>query len=194
VLWRAGFSIEGHELNYAIPIAGGSLLPRIDHGNRKRVRAAQRLGLRFHHLADDELDAAYGVVAENRAKRGYSLSMSLQGLREMSRALPGRVRCFGARHDGVLVASAVCVDVNPDVLYVFYWGEIAGVERLSPVAFLATELYTVCVREDRRMLDVGTSTLRGVPNYGLIRFKKNLGCRESLKLTLGREIPTGVAG
>ena len=191
VMMRAGFRLAGHELNYAMRVSGSSLLPRMDHGNRKRVQAAQRLGLRFHHLAPEQLPDAYAVVAENRAKRGYTLSMSLDALAAMAQALPGRVRCFGVRLDAELIAAAVCVEVSRDVLYVFYWGELPGVERLSPVAYLASELYTVCVREDRRLLDIGTATLAGVPNHGLIRFKKNLGCRESMKLTLVR---TRVAG
>jgi hypothetical protein len=38
-------------------------------------------------------------------------------------------------------------------------------------------------------MDVGTSTEEGLPIYGLINFKRELGCMESLKLSFIKNIP-----
>jgi hypothetical protein len=139
-------------------------------------------------LPDDAMPAAYGVIAENRAKKGYSLSMSLEALHAMADRFPGAVRCAGVHAEGELIAASICIAVNPTTLYVFYWGEIPGAERRSPVTLLAGGLYEYCAREGFALLDVGTSTLAGEPNHGLIRYKSNLGCRPSLKLSVAKPL------
>jgi hypothetical protein len=189
VLLRAGFTVSGHELNYALEVGAAPFVDGIDRGNRKRMNAAVREGLTFEILPAEQLADAYGVIAANRAKKGYPLSMSLDALQTMADRIPGAVRCFGVRNRGELIAAAICIVVNPVTLYVFYWGDVPGVESLSPVTPLAAGLYEYCQREGFRQLDIGTSTLAGVPNHGLIRYKKNLGCRPSLKLTLSLSFP-----
>lgn len=185
VLLRSGFSLTRHELSYAIEVAG-AFVDRIDYGNRKQLKKCARAGLVCNLLPRAEYEDAYGIISESRRKKGRVPSMTWSALREMCDRMPERIRCFGVRRDGLLIAAAVCLVVNSGVLYVFYWGEIAGVETLSPVTFLAQHVYEHCVGEQIALLDLGTSTVDGIPNRGLIRYKKHLGCTESLKLTLSR--------
>lgn len=187
VLLRAGWSIARHELSYARAVAG-PFLAAVDRGNQKQLKKCARAGLRAGPLAPAERAAAYDVLVENRRKKGNRLSMSFAALEELSAAFPEAVRWSGARADGPLLAAAVALRVNPRVLYVFYWGEAPGAEAASPTTLLADELYAHCLAEGVALLDVGTATLHGVPNEGLIRYKRNLGCTESLKLSLAKEL------
>lgn len=188
VLLRAGFSIRACELNQAIAITG-AFTDRLDAGNRKQIAKAIRARLTCRPLAPEEYHLAYAVIEANRHKKGHQLSMSWAALWSMCEALPACVRCFGVhRDDGALIAAAICLRINPSVLYVFYWGEIGGVESLSPVTLLANHVYNYCVDERIALLDLGTSTLNGVPNEGLIRYKRHLGAGESLKLTLHKAL------
>jgi predicted N-acyltransferase len=187
VLLRAGFAVTRHELSYAIdvnrPFGDG-----IDRGNRKQLRKAEREGLVVADLAPHEYEAAYAVIVENRAKKGRTPSITWEGLQAMASGFPDAVRCFGARHGARLVAAAICLLVNPHVLYVFYWGEVAGAESSSPVTLVARHIHERCMAEGISLLDLGTATVLGVPDPGLVRYKRHLGCRESLKLTLAKDV------
>ena len=187
VLLRRGFVISRHELSYGIHVTG-EFVDGIDSGNRKRLQKCIRDGLESVALAREEFEDAYTVVAENRRKRGYTLSMSWETFREMADALPERVACFAVRRGAEMIAAALCLRINAKALYVAHWGEIPGVEAWSPVTLLASSLFDYCRDSGIRLLDLGTANVDGVPNAGLIRYKKNLGCAESLKLTLDKRV------
>ena len=83
-----------------------------------------------------------------------------------------------------LIASAICINVMNDILYVFYWGEIEGYETLSPIAFLSSNLVEYAYKNNYRILDVGTSSLGSIVNNGLYKFKNNIGCSTCSKMQL----------
>ena len=63
-----------------------------------------------------------------------------------------------------------------------YWGEDISYIRESPVVILSSGIYDYCSDERISLLDVGTSTMNGFPDPGLLRFKRALGFKESIKL------------
>jgi hypothetical protein len=188
VLLRQGFAVANHELSYAIPVDGATFVERLDRGNVKRLNKCRRQGMVTRHLPPEEYSAAYEVIVENRARRGFPVTMTFAQIEEMVRLFAGAVHCFGVFDGDRMVASSVCIRVSEAVLYVFYWGDVAGVETLSPVTFLAESLYDFSRANGYALLDIGTSTVAGVPNAGLVRYKRNLGCEESLKLTYERTL------
>ncbi len=110
--------------------------------------------------------------------------MSWDDVQAMITAFPGRLHLFGAEHHNQLLAAAICVAVSTRVLYVYAWGEIAGAEALSPVCVLADYLSTFARAQGFDLLDLGTSSIEGIVNPGLLAFKRSLGADESLKLWL----------
>jgi hypothetical protein len=52
---------------------------------------------------------------------------------------------------------------------------------------LAHALVERAIGEGVRSLDIGTSSVPGVPDQGLIQFKRSIGARESLRLDLVRQ-------
>lgn len=188
VLLRAGYAIARHELSYAIDVDARPFESRIDYGNRKRLRKCLREGLTARPLDGAGLAAAYDVIVQNRRKKGYTVSMTWPALEAMRERFPDRMMCFGVHGGERLLAAAVCLRVNVRTLYVFYWGEIEGAEALSPVTLLADRIYGYCAVEGLTLLDLGTATIDGVPNHGLVRYKKNLGCEESLKLIVSKAL------
>jgi hypothetical protein len=187
VLLRLGFLVESKELNYDLRVNERSYLERIDYGNVKRIKKCLREGFHAFELETSRFEEASEVIALNRLRRGYPISMTYDQIQEMVLTFPGRIVCFGIASDATkkkLVASSVCILINSKILYVFYWGDIAEMETLSPVAMLASHIYEYMQKNDYEMLDVGTSTINGEPVYGLVNFKRSLGFSESLKLTL----------
>ena len=188
LLFRKGFQIENHELNYSMAVDTIPFEEKIDYGNLKRLKKCRRENLEVRQLSASEVKQAYEVISENRTRRGFPITMSWDALNEMMNAISNSIVCFGVFQQEKMVASAICIPVNPKILYVFYWGEVSGMESLSPVTLLAERIYRYCLENKIELLDIGTSTVKGIPNYGLIRFKKNLGCTESLKLTYTKEL------
>lgn len=188
VLARAGFTTCAVDLDYAVEVRAEPLDARMNSGNRYVARTAERHGLAFRVLTSGERAEAYAVNAENRAKRGYPLTMTLDALLAMEDRFPARVLWFGVFHESRMIAASVSLVIDPERIYVFYWGEVRGAEKLSPVTVLAQGIYRECQRRGARLLDVGISTVHGAPNHGLIAYKRNLGCTASLKLTFTKDL------
>jgi hypothetical protein len=186
LLLRRGFLLHNHELNYDMRVDERPFLDRVSYGNNKRIRKCLRDGVVAEQVETSRLPIVYEVIKENRLRRGFSISMTAEQLGEMVAIFPDKVFLFAAWESEQrlkMIASAVCFAVRPSILYVFYWGDVAGVESYSPIALLASSIHGFCQSKGYRLLDVGTSTVAGEPNYGLINFKQNLGFGASLKPT-----------
>jgi hypothetical protein len=186
LLLRQGFQLDNHELNYDMQVDERPFLDRVSYGNNKRIRKCLRDGVEVAQVELNQFSNVYAVIKENRLRRGFSVSMTAEQLGDMVAIFPGKVFLFAAWENEQrerMIASAVCFAVSPSILYVFYWGDVAGVESYSPIALLASSIYGFCQQNGFRLLDVGTSTVAGEPNYGLINFKQHLGFSASLKPT-----------
>jgi len=186
LLLRKGYKLTGHELNYSRLISGEDFLGRVNQGNRKNIRRAAKRGFVFQGLTPAEIEDAYQVIAENRERRGYPTTMTLEQIEGMLQAIPGSLFPFSVTDGSRMIAASICIAVDKAVFYVFYWGEIDGYQNPSPIPFLAQGLYSHCQENGFRLMDVGTATIKGNPNHGLIRFKRSLGLEASLKLTFSK--------
>lgn len=183
------YGVELSQLNYSVLIDDVDLVDKMKHNNRKRFRKCEREGFVFAERDNEDAREVYDVIARNRAHRGYPISMSFEEVWRMVETFPGAVSFYGVNHGEELVASAVCMRLNPRVLYTLYWGDIPGYSRYSPVAFLAAGVYASAREKGFRLMDTGTvPSIRSGPAAGLIKFKENLGCRATLKLTYSKAL------
>ena len=53
---------------------------------------------------------------------------------------------------------------------------------------ISQRIYQYCLDKRFRLLDVGTSTVDGIPNHGLVRYKRKLKYSESLKYKFRLEL------
>ncbi len=187
-LCERGYAVELSQLNFSVEIDEVDLFQKMRHNNRKRFRKCEREGFRFSERDERGAREVYDVIARNRTHRGYSISMSYDDVRRMVETFPGAYSFYGVEHDGETVASAICVRLNARVLYTLFWGDAPGYEQHSPVAFLAAGLYAASRAKGFRLMDTGTvpSIRSGPAAAGLARFKENLGCKATLKLTYSK--------
>ncbi len=183
-LCRAGYRVTRQELNQALVIDPAGTTRYQNHAARKRLNKARRAGVTVRSLARHDHRAGYDAIVANRAKKGRTLSMAWDDVAAMIAAFPDRVHLFGAERGGHLLAAAICVAVNTQVLYVYAWGEVVGAEALSPVSVLAHDLSDFARDHGFGLLDLGTSSVEGIVNPGLLAFKRSLGAADSLKLWL----------
>lgn len=188
VFTRRGFCVAGQEINYDLDVNKTPFSGRIDYGNRKRLNKCLREGFATVRLGPDSRESAYQIIAENRRRKGYPVTMDFPAILAMIDLFGDRMRFFGVTRDSGLVAAAICIAVSAQVMSVFYWGDGEGVQEYSPVVLLASGIYEHCQESGISILDTGIATEAGEPNHGLIRFKRSLGFRESLKLTLTKDL------
>jgi len=132
-------------------------------------------------LTPESYREAYEVIVKNREAKGFPITMSFDSILQMVEVFPGKLTFFGAFQEAKMIAASICVSVNSSILYVFYWGDLPGYERFSPVSLLAESIYGHARQRGFRFIDFGTSTKDGVPIYGLMNFKREIGCFPSLK-------------
>lgn len=186
MLHCAGYSVTRSDLNHSLLVDERPLFDRMAYGNQKRLKKCRREALVAQEIGPSELPAVYSVLEENRSVKGNRLSMTLDQIETMRQVFPEAIKLFGCSDGNELVASAICIRVSADILYVFYWGDRPGYSAQSPVVAIADSIYAYCQDQHIALLDVGTSTLDQSPNHGLIQFKRGLGFSESLKVQMGK--------
>lgn len=186
--FRKKFIIDRIETNQFIDLTKYRFERDVSYGNRKRVKNSTNKGIEFSKLEKIDYLSAFKVIVDNRVRRGFPLTMKWESLEEMLRVFNDKLFFFGLRDNREIIASAICINVVPNLLYVFYWGEISGYEKLSPIALLSNKLVEYCIENKYKILDIGTSSERSKPNVGLLKFKKNIGCKSCNKFYLKKII------
>jgi hypothetical protein len=144
-------------------------------GNRKRIRAFREKGGSVRQAIDTELRDAFRLLASNRVRRGAELSVSEERFLGLARGYPSIYKCWLALIDDEPYGVAYTVEISAHATYVLYWGDSIAGRALSVVASLCDKLQAVAWGEGKEFLDLGTSSVAGEVDEGLLTFKKNLG-------------------
>ncbi|WFB48027.1 peptidogalycan biosysnthesis protein [Vibrio coralliilyticus] len=184
VLYRNKWELESIDLNYHLNIESlDKYLSRLGATKKKQIKRLERSGATFHIESIDNLKQVYQVINLNRSSQGYPMTMPEGAVYDLANRFPERVKLFSVSNESEMIASAICIQVNAEYLYVFYWGEHPNYRSASPVNLIACGIYSYCADNSIKVMDVGTSTVDSVPNYGLCEFKTKLGCEVSQKHT-----------
>jgi Acetyltransferase (GNAT) domain len=183
VLARRGYVPTTPDLAYLLRIDDAPLWDKLKQSRRQRIQRCQRQGITAGQVGPNRHREVYDVIVENRNTRHFPVTMTYDAIQEMVHAFPDRILFFGAFDGSAMIASSICVKVSSSVLYVFYWGDRPGYEHLSPVTLLAQCIYDYAKRVQFNLIDFGTATNGGEPIYGLINFKREIGCVPSPKST-----------
>jgi lipid II:glycine glycyltransferase (peptidoglycan interpeptide bridge formation enzyme) len=106
----------------------------------------------------------------------------------MAEIFGDRIYGFGVFRRTEPAAAGITIRVSRHAVYVFCWADAAGFSGVSPIVLLAETIYEHARAEGAQWMDIGTSTNNLSPNYGLIHFKRNLGCEASLKLAYSKAL------
>lgn len=186
ILYRSGWSFVSADLNYHFDIFSiESFRNGLNSTKRKELNRITRNNVSFCQSNNLEMHKKiYEMIAENRYSQGYPMTMSWDSVEKLYFAVRDKVKFFYIHRDDIMLASAICLSLSEDVMYVFYWGESPSFRYESPVVKLAEYLYEYCLINNYKVLDIGTSTEYSIPNQGLIDFKEKIGCIESSKFTM----------
>jgi hypothetical protein len=188
ILCRKGYQVQSPELDYTLAVDKPTFLEKVEYNLRKRINKCTREGMEARQLDSSLCPQVYEVIARNRAAKGFPMTMTCAAILKMLAVFPDRMAFFGVFASDALVASSICINVGRGMLYVFYWGDLPGYEKSSPISLIAHAIYEYARTHGFSWMGVGTSTKDGIPNYGLINFKREMGCVDSLKLAFVKRV------
>ena len=186
VFLQKGFEVQCYDQNYTFFDIDELIFnyeSKIHRNAKKNLRIAREAGSVFKKCQnDDEWAIAYNVIKQNRIARQHPLRMSLDQVMSVRTVVNSEM--FLVKNEGEYIAAALVYPVTKDIAQVIYWGDKPGYENLKPTNFISFELLKYYADKGFRHLDVGISTVEGVPNFGLCDFKESIGCTRNGKMRL----------
>ncbi len=198
VLANRGFATAGCELNFYLDLTHLRTVDDYVAGLKPAARKMLRRSLAQDLVASQVAvsdgtawAAAYEVLRRNRVDRGRPMRLPLEYVLAIRDAFPGRVRLLAIDHADTLVAAALVYRVAPGRDLVQYWGDAGHALPVSPMNALVHAVVEHCLAAGAATVDIGISTEDGVPNHGLIQFKRSVGCAVEPRATLRGTVPGG---
>ena len=190
-LLRQKYQLLYTDLNYHIPITQKEFTKGLHPSEKRRLQKSVNKGFVFTEEADPDLPLIYQLLVDSRTRKGDPVTMSFNDFSRLFHDFPGIYKVFTVRDKQIIAAVTVAVHINQKILYYFLPAHHAAYDAYSPMVLLIQGLYVYCQKNHVELLDLGISTDKSVPNYGLMRFKQNLGALVSLKLSFVKDLEQG---
>lgn len=155
----------------------------IDAQKRRRLSNAKKMGMRVELFDRIDSDDWYELYSKARIDKGFPITLSKETYRSLAEKLPDVYTYAGVFLNETLIANAIFVRINADVLYYFVAASDPTYAELSPTVLLIEALYKKAVRDKYGFIDLGISSVDSVLNNGLHQFKKHLGGIDCSKKT-----------
>ena len=185
-LARAGYRVEAREATMVVDLAGyeeDCLEPAL----RRSLKKAERAGIRVRRAGDPR--TFYPVLASNLAAKGAKPTHSLEELVRLFELFPDRLVLLEATLDGAVVGGCLVIVCNTTASLAFYICDDGEHRPLRVAEAVLAEAAGFLKRSGCRYLDLGTVSIHGELNWGLVRFKAKFGgtveVRERYVLTFG---------
>ena len=181
-LVRGGAQLLFSEMNYAYELDRfPDYESYLDRSARKNFHNARQYPFEFQELerTPESIARAYAVIRDNRESKGYALQMSLESVLQTAGVVAAEF--FVMSLDGADVAAAMVYPVAEGIDQVIYWGDAPGYTDCRAMNYFTYKVFEHYCKKGLKILDIGPSSVEGVPNYGLCSFKENLGCTVSLR-------------
>ena len=181
-LIRGGAKLQFSELNYAYELERfADYESYLDRSARKNFHNARQYPFVFQELerTPENIARAYAVIEANRVSKGYALQMSLDSVLQTADVVSAEF--FVMSLDGADVAAAMVYPIAEGINQVIYWGDAPGYEDCRAMNYFTYKVFEHYAGQGLKVLDIGPSSVEGIPNYGLCSFKENLGCTITLR-------------
>lgn len=185
-----GYQISLTELNYHIPITEIPFELQVHHSEKRKLKKCMQHGFIFSEDCQPDLTAVYKMIEATRIAGGFPVSLPFADFENLFKKFPGIYQVFTVKDGSIIIALTVTVKINQHILYNFYPADHPGYRAFSPAVLLLKGVYEYAQQQKYTILDLGIATDQGKPNYGLIRFKRFIGGKASLKLSFIKNIAT----
>ena len=179
--FRAGFDVTSFDLNYHFSTAkmDENYLNTIWYNARKNYNRAVKSDLTFEKIANKNGKQAYDVIAQNRSERGFPLRLTWEQIAETISVV--KADFFVVKKDQNAIAAAMIFYVSTTIVQVVYWGDLPQFLEFKTMNFLSFNVFSYYKQQGISIIDIGPSTDKSIPNFGLCEFKESIGCDLSIK-------------
>jgi hypothetical protein len=189
LLIQHGYSVTVCDTNFHITVSDHTTFYNaLRQSEKSRLNAAVNKGMNVALNLNPDLTEVYDLMLKCRQDKGYPFRISLQDFQKMFALLPDFYNVFEVRYQGQLIAAAVTVKINQEILYNFHLGQLPEFRKYSPAVLLLKEIYSFAKRYKFNQLDLGIGTDSGIYNFPLVNFKQNMGGIPSLKPLFEKQI------
>lgn len=182
------YKVTDAEVSAVIRVNGNSFAEGIRRSEQLRLRQARQRPLTFHHAGVDQLEVVYDFIARCHREKGYTVSIGREDLQRTVKVFPDRYLLFIVRDQQEVVAASICIRVSKRILYNFLTNHEQEYNHVSPPLLLMEGIYQYCQANGFHLFDLGTSALRGEPNFPLLDFKMHIGGVPSSKFTFYKKV------
>jgi len=186
---NAGFKILSEEMNTHIPISEAPFDKVINRFERKKLSACKSAGFAVEMAARQSIESIYTFIQQSYSEKNYPLSMTENQFEILFQQFPRACHVILVKDNREIIALCVSIIVTEKILYLFLPADLLSYRKFSPMVLLYEALYNYAKAEMIEILDLGTSLDdHGNEKPDLIRFKKNMGGQESLKITYQKQV------
>ena len=183
VLMAHGFRLKYSDCNQHLPVDTASFQSRLDDQKKRRLNKIKSLETRIEILDTIDSDVWFDLLRRSREHKDFPVTISSEEYKDLAFKLTGVYQYAGIYMAEKMVANAVFVRVNKDVLYYFLGASDPDYAAVSPSVLLIETMYEYAQRQHYKMIDLGISSVNGELNEGLHLFKKHIGAMDSRKNT-----------
>lgn len=131
-----------------------------------------------------KLHEQYDFIQKARFAKGIPLTISQTRFLSLFETFPESFIPFTLYHKHQIIATCTAVVVVPQqILYYFLPASDIAYNTFSPSILLIKHLYEYAQANHFQILDLGISSVNGILNENLFRFKRNLGAITTTKPT-----------
>ncbi|NQS98512.1 MAG: GNAT family N-acetyltransferase [candidate division Zixibacteria bacterium] len=183
-----GFEIERCELTQSVDLTAlqGNVIDSLTDKTRNAFRQSVRKGLKYEEgveLSRVNLTDFHRILMENRESLGVTPTHTFDELVKLSEIIPEYLHLSFVSYESQRVGGLLHFICNARVALLFYVCHLREYQDLKPVPFILTKTVEWARSQGFRELDFGISTVDGVPNRGLLKFKENFTARPFLRNT-----------
>jgi len=180
VLLEHGFRLQSSDINQHI-VVDGIFEDKIDIQERKKLRRLREAGLTCKLYDRVEGDEWFDLLSRAREHKNFPLTLSKEAYYNLSKELPEIYTYAGVFLNERLVANAVFVKISENAIYYFVPASDPEYNYLSPAVLILESMYQLAMDQHCSIVDLGISSVDGILNQGLYKFKKNMGAIDSQK-------------
>lgn len=188
LLEKHGYEIAITDINYHIPISDKEFEHIISRSERGELIQCRKMSFRCVLEQHPDLDKVYALISENRKFRGIPLNITSVQFKNCFFKFPGQYNQFNVYNEQELIATATVVQVNQDALYYFLPAYHEKYKTFSPGIMALEKIYEYAQAHQYKIFDLGIATDKGIPNEGLMQFKRKLGGIESEKWIMEKKV------
>jgi hypothetical protein len=187
-LINQNYLVSEAQLSACIEVSAAVLFESLSSWEKRKLRQQKKTELKFKRLPVEMLRETFDFIGSCRKERNQDLSMTIGQLEAVVKTFPDHFFLFGFFDGRSFAAASIAIRINKCILYNFYSAHSKQYDQLSPVVGLIEGMYLFCQQENITLFDLGTSALRGKPNFSLLDFKIHLGALPTPKLTFTKEL------